>query len=78
MKNINWISIEDNLPENNDITVVKGKDVSQELLIYTRNGKVSNTFRVLGSVNKKWKWLYSEDDDDITHYCVFIEPRIKF
>ncbi len=68
---INWKSINNNLPENrNDVS----EDLSKEFLVFTENGKVSNALRVYSGISLQYKWLYSEDDDKITHWSEFNKP----
>jgi hypothetical protein len=78
---MNWIKIEDEMPESEPTRIIKGDelnpDKSVRVLVYTDCGSVYNNQRIKMQIGKKeWKWFIGHEDETITHWCRFLSPII--
>ena len=80
---MNWINVNDQLPETIEQILVKPEDNlsperTKKLIVLTEMGTVSDNFRLKMLVGEKeWAWFMGyEGDEEITHWMLFEEPSV--
>lgn len=79
---LNWISINDKLPEECEELLIEPKDDitplrTKKILVYTDMKDVYNNSRLKMQVGEKeWAW-FMDVDGNITHWTIFNEPNHK-
>lgn len=78
---MNWTNVNDELPEENKNLVIKPNDGlsperTKKLIVLTNLGTVTDNSRLKMQVGKKeWVWFMSIEDEFITHWTLFEEPK---
>lgn len=80
MENLNWISVNDKLPEECEELLIQPEDedsplMTKKILIYTDMGDVYDNSRLKMMVGEKeWMWFMGIEGY-ITHWAIFNKPN---
>ena len=78
---MDWINVNDKLPEQLNELVIKPNDgispeITKKLIVLTDMGTVTDNKRLKMQVGEKeWTWYMGYDGETVTHWSIFEEPK---